>query len=323
MIRKKIFESFAVSNEMLLTQGTVSETGDKASGKTNIFSYTDPFDFYRKAEKSDRYVPVTQRGLRKAFERGLSGIEFYIEMATSLRPLADEAQNIDEITRLLSQQKLTTNPNLHSVTILRNLIKSPNPEIALYAAEGLNSIESTFIEKIQRVKDRIKDFDDIPKNKQEDIKISEDSTDNNGNEDKHEKSKKTTKKFVLHYLLGLLYLEFARLLHGQHLIQKFYINEAISCLKEADVIKRNNKRILTRLGECFMLIGQNIAAIEIFTNLFSINNRDRLLLMKLAECYYNIRDYDNVLILAQLASKTGMELDEISNLIIYQWLLNT
>jgi tetratricopeptide (TPR) repeat protein len=243
-------------------------------------------------------------------------------MATSLRPLADEAQNIDEITRLLSQQKLTTNPNLHSVTILRNLIKSQNPEIALYAAEGLNSIENTFIEKIQRIKDRLIDPGVFIGNTQKINGLN--NTVGKDNNDVYNKSiKKVTKKYILYYLLGLLYLEFARLLQGQHLIQKFYLNEAVSSLQTANELNQNNKRILVQLGECYLLIGQNETAINIFTDLFSKYNRDRVLLMRLAECYYNIRDYENVLILAKLASKTGMELDEISNLIIYQWLLNT
>ena len=320
MIRKKIFDSFSISNEILQSSGTVTEQSDTAFTNTNIFSHTDPFDFYRQEQKTEQYVPVTQRGLRKAFERGLSDIEFYIEMATSLRPLADDAQDIDEITRLLSQQKLTTNPNLHSVTILRNLIKSQNPEIALYAAEGLNSIENTFIEKIQRIKDRIKNIE-TQKDIQEGIKKTDKQIDT-GNAIKRNKIKITTRKYVLHFLLGLLYLEFSKLLHGQHLIQKFYLNEAIASIKSANAFKPDNRRILTILGECYILTGKNNTAIEIFTNLFTKYNRDRSLLMKLAECYYNREDYDNVLILAQLASKTGMELDEISNLIIYQWLLN-
>jgi hypothetical protein len=316
-----IFDSFKIAKDIL----SASEPA-KGTGNYNIFSNNDPFDFYRKIKKSDGYIPVTQRGLRKAFTRGIAGIEFFIEMATSLRPLADEAQNIDEITRLLSQQKLTTNPNLHSVTILRNLIKDQNPEIALYAAEGLNTIENAFIEKIQRIKDRIKE-----NNKSENITETTENndTDYSGQNDidkdngkKIKQSIKEKKKYILYYLLGLLYYKFAKLLHGQHLIQLFYLKEAISSLKAANEINQNNKRVLTKLGESYMLIGRNKTAIKIFTYLFSGNKKDRVLLMKLAECYYNTGDYQNVVTLANLAAKSAIELDEISNLIIYQWLLN-
>ncbi len=317
-LRNKIFDAFTIAEELLPDAETNGDTG-----AYNIFSYSNPFDFYRRIEKSDRYIPVTQRGLRKAFTRGISGIEFFIEMATSLRPLADEAQDIDEITRLLSQQKLTTNPNLHSVTILRNLIKDENPEIALYAAEGLNTIENAFIEKIQRVKDRIKENDKQRNNKNETIDINNISDMSEKDVKKNKENKKNIKDYILFYLLGLLYLEFARLLQGQHLIQLFYLKEAVSALKTANEIKKGNKRILTTLGDCYMLAGNNKTAIKIFTNLFSKYKKDRILLMKLAECYYNIGDYQNVITLANLAAKSAIELDEISNLIIYQWLLNT
>lgn len=296
-IREKIFDSFSFAKEFTPASESAGET--TGASVKNIFAHADPFDFYRKTIDTKAYKPVTQRGLRKAFARGITGIEFFIEMATSLRPLADEAQDIDEITRLLSQQKLTLNPNLHSVTILRNLIKDQNPEIALYAAEGLNTIENTYIEKIQRVKEKIKELD-----KQDSSEL------------------KNKKRYILHYLTGLLYYEFAKLLQGQYLIQRFYLNEALSYLKTADEDKKNNRRILRSIGETYMLLGKYKTAIRIFTFLFSKDSKDRNYLLKLAECYYNIGDYQNVVTLASLASKTEIELDEISSLIIYQWLLN-
>jgi hypothetical protein len=320
--RNKIFDSFKIAKEILQVTGYAEENANY-----NIFTNSDPFDFYRKIERSERYMPVTQRGLRKAFTRGLIGIEFFIEMATSLRPLADEAQDIDEITRLLSQQKLTTNPNMHSVTILRNLIKDQNPEIALYAAEGLNTIENAFMEKIQRIKDRITELNDQQNGTETTDKDNGNNPDGNGtgdgNGNKVKKKIKEKDKYILYYMLGMLYFEFAKLLHGQHLIQLFYLKEAIFCLKTANELKKNNKRILMKLGESFMLVGRSKTAIKIFTYLFSNNKTDRTLLMKLAECYYNTGDYQNVVTLANLAAKTSIELDEISNLIIYQWLLNT
>jgi hypothetical protein len=329
-LRNKIFNSFAIANDVLTTSETSTDESDKTAA-INIFSHDDPFDFFRKIEKQvERYIPVTQNGLRKSFVRGLSGIEFYIVMATSLRPLADEAQDIDEIARLLSQNKLTRNPNLHSVSILRNLIKDENPEIALYAAEGLNTIENAFIDKIQRIKDRIDGIDIYKKNTETNYKnktVNENSDDTgidleNESSTNVELSKNKKNNYILFYILGLLYFEFAKLLHGQRLIQLFYLKEAVSSLKTAHEIKKNNKRILFKLGESFMLMGRNKSAIKIFTYLFTKNNKDAALLMRLGECYYNTGDYQNVVTLANLAAKHGIELDEISNLIIYQWLLN-
>ncbi|MBN2040050.1 MAG: hypothetical protein JW864_08425 [Spirochaetes bacterium] len=266
------------------------EKQDEYSQSRRFFSYEDPFDFYRKIKDNSAYTPVTQKGLRKAFETGITGIEFYLEMATSLRPLADEAQDIDEITRLLSQQKLTLNPNLNSITILRHLIKDPNPEIALYAAEGINTIENTFIDKILRIKKKIK--------------------------------KTKGREYILRYILGLLYVEFARLLKGQKLIQMFYLNEAVSALKTANELKKKNKRILLTVGDTYMLMGKTKKAIRIFSYLYTEYENDPNVLMKLAECFYKDHDYENVKILTTLASRKAIELDEISKLIIYQWALN-
>jgi hypothetical protein len=281
-IGKKIFDSFDENYETI------------PSNDKNFYAYEDPFDFFRRHIRKDAYLPMTQRGLRKAFAGGIIGIEFYLVMATSLRPLADEAQNVDEIAMLLSQQKLTRNPNQHSVKILRNLIKDPNPEIALYAAEGINSIENAFIEKIQKIRERIR-----------------------------EGGKAKEKEYIQYYILGLLFLEFSKLLQDQKLIQRFYLKEAISALKSANNLRKTSKRILETAGDAYILLEQNEKALNIFTHLFSRDGKNRKLLMKLAECYYNKKDYLNVKTLASLAAKSSKESDDLSNLIIYQWILNT
>ena len=146
--RKNLFNSFE-SIEPL------PKLLDNSFEKRNYFSFEDPFDFYRTKEKKKAYLPLTQIGLRKAFSKGLIGIEHFISMAASLRPLIDEAQDINEITRLFSQQKLSARPSQHSAKILKNMIKDQNIDIALYAAEGLNSIENSYIEKIQKIKEKI------------------------------------------------------------------------------------------------------------------------------------------------------------------------
>ena len=103
----------------------------------------------------------------------------------------------------------------------------------------------------------------------------------------------------------------------------FYLNEALTALKTANDLKRNNKRILITVGETYMHMKRNKRAIRIFTHLYTKYEKDPTILMKLAECYYNECDYQNVLALTILASRTPVELDEITKLIIYQWTLNT
>ncbi|MDY6967240.1 MAG: hypothetical protein SVR08_01105 [Spirochaetota bacterium] len=276
-ISKKIFDAFEKNDHL-------NESEEK-----NFYSSSDPFDFYRKTVDPEQYIPKTQRGLRKAFFEDLIGIEFFIEMATSLRPLVDEAQDVDEITRLFSQQKLSSRPNSNSVRILKNMIKDPNAEIALYAAEGLNTIENSFICKIQRIKDKT--------------------------------SKKKGKLYILYYILGLLYLKFSKLLEGQPLIQQFYLNESLNYLKQAhSLLKKNNKRILYTMGETYILLKKYNTAIKIFSFLSSKDENDLVALFKLAECYYYLRDFDKLIEYINQISKS-QDIYTISEPIIYQWIL--
>jgi tetratricopeptide (TPR) repeat protein len=273
---------------------TVFETGErgeesKVPVREGLYTYENPFDFFRETVSKDRYMPKTQRGLRKAFSEGLIGIEFYIEMATSLRPLDDEAQDLDEITRLFSQQKLSLRPTPHSVSILRNMIKDPNPEIALYAAEGLNTIENSYIQKIQKLKEKLKKGEGVEE--------------------------------VLLYNLGILYLRFVKLLEGQKLIQSFYLRESLTNLEKANKINSSNPRILKPIGEVYMMLGEFNKALRIFRFLFSENENDMESLMMIARCYFSTGDFDKI---REIFSKYGGKLqglDDTSEMIVYQWIV--
>ena len=262
---------------------------EDVSEDLQLFQYKNPFDFYRKWKDEKTYMPITQVGLRKAFTEDIIGIEYYLQMAASLRPLADEAQDIDEITRLFSQQKLSARPNAHSVKILRNMIKDINPEIALYAAEGLNSIEKRFITRIQKIKERIEE--------------------NIGRE------------YVNHYLIGKLYFDFASLQEGQELIQNFYLKEALFYLRKAYNKKSSLYQICLTYGEALLMAGESYMALEIFKNLVALHREDMVSTLKLAECYFSIKDYNNLKIILLSAATKSKWLDEFSKLIVYQWVL--
>ncbi len=278
--RERIFGAFRTGKE--------DPGGEKHPGK-DLFTYEDPFDFYRTAEEKDRYMPRTQRGLRKAFSEGLTGIEFYIEMATSLRPLVDEAQDIDDVTRLFSQQKLSQRPTPHSVKILRGMIRDPNPEIALYAAEGLNAIENSYIEKIQKVKERL--------------------------------SRGKGAEEVLLYNLGILYLRFVKLLEGQGLIRNFYLQESLQYLEKANRLNGGNPRILRPIGEVYMLLEEYNKALRIFRYLFTEDGNDRESLMMIAQCYFYSGEYEKIRDIFIRHGDMPEDLDEATGMIVYQWIV--
>ncbi len=281
-IKSKIFNSFD-----RIELAPIEE--EQSKSVNDLYFFKDPFDFYRVADKADIYIPKTQKGLRMAFISGTIGIEFFLQMATSLRPLADEAQDIDEITRLFSQQKLSQSPTPHSVKILINMIQDPNPEIALYAAEGLSVIENSFIQKIQRLKERI--------------------------------SSGKGSIFINHYSLGILYLRFSRLLDWQPLIKKFYLKEALANLEKAFHEEKNHYKTMMAVGEIFILINRHSTALEVFKNILSVRPDDYSCLMRIAESYYFLGLYDKIEETFNTMIRVHPDLDKNDEIIVYQWLI--
>lgn len=262
---------------------------DSKEIRLQLFTYDNPFDFFRHEISENPYIVKTQHKLRKAFSEGLLGIEHYLMAATSLRPLIEEAQDLDEITRLFSQQKLAMRPSPHSETILRSMIKDPNQEIALYAAEGLNTIENSFLTKIDRVKKKL-------------LKAN-----------KH--------IFIYYYLLGCCYTAFAHILESQQLIKNFYINQAIDNLIIAYRLKPMNKRIKLALAEGYLLNGNYEQSLSLFAFLYSIGFKSSYVLLKMAECHYYLKNYDSVKTILSILSQHDISGIEYAEVLIYQWIL--
>ncbi len=109
----------------------------------------DPFDFFRVSRAALSYAPRTQHGLRLAFQEDLIPIEYYLLKATSVQPLIEVVLDIDDLVNSFALEKLIENPSAVSMRIMRQLLKNRDPEIAMYAAEGLNAVESKFVESIQ------------------------------------------------------------------------------------------------------------------------------------------------------------------------------
>lgn len=277
-----------MNNGLPLEDFIPSDKNSREFSASELFSYADPFDFFRHADHENPYIVKTQNKLRKAFSDGLLGIEHYLMKATSLRPLSDEAQDLDEITRLFSQQKLAMRPNPHSVNILRSMIKDPDPEIALYAAEGLNTIENSFLAKIEKAK----------------MKLA--------------RAKKHL--FIYHYCLGCLYIQFAQLLENQYLIQKFYINQAIVNLHHAHALKPANKRIKLILADSYLLNGEYEKALSLYAFLYSIHYKPVHSLLKMAECHYALKNYDRIKSIASIVARYSVH-ESDAEVIIYQWTL--
>lgn len=108
------------------------------------------FDFFRL--KARRFAAKTTNAALRALESGILPVEGFIYTATSSRPLDEEPYDIDAIERALGRETLDIETNLLLMRILRRLLGSPQQEIALFAAEGVNLIEGRYAKRIEELK---------------------------------------------------------------------------------------------------------------------------------------------------------------------------
>ena len=110
------------------------------------------FDYFRRAE--DRYVPFTARAALRAMESDLLPPEAFLFLGTSVRPLDEEPVSLPEIERVLSREDLDLDTNLLLMRVLRRLLANADPEVALFAAESINRIESRYTDRIEALRER-------------------------------------------------------------------------------------------------------------------------------------------------------------------------
>lgn len=96
-----------------------------------------PFDYFRRTDR--HFIPKTSNAALKAVDAQVLPPESYIYAATSVRPLDEEPYDIEEVERVLGRENLDIESNLLLFGILQQLLKRPEQEIALFAAEGIKS----------------------------------------------------------------------------------------------------------------------------------------------------------------------------------------
>lgn len=75
--------------------------------------------------------------------------EAFVNRAVSTQSLLEKPFRIEELERLLSQKQLDYDTILLLAQVFKELVSSPDMDTALFAAEGLNALESRYNEKIQ------------------------------------------------------------------------------------------------------------------------------------------------------------------------------
>lgn len=178
------------------------------------------FDFLNLQEKY--FNPKTPNSALKGIMTGSIPKEFFIfisnflyspfETPGKLEVLSEdkELKRLNELERILAKEDLDIELQLLMIFTLEKLGKHSNPEIALFAAESINSIENRYNKKIYDLKEKI--------NKE--------------------------KKFDYYKDIIVLLYHYGYINKSKEDIREFYYREALSYFNELDEAQYINKELL-------------------------------------------------------------------------------
>ncbi|MBN2738271.1 MAG: hypothetical protein JXR70_14905 [Spirochaetales bacterium] len=203
-------------------------------------------DFFR--QKNDGYNPVTPFAALKAFEEEVLGIEHFIYMSTSNNPLDEMNFSYETLDRLIARRNNPIEVNLILFEILEKLLKHRDPEIALYAAESINLIESYYSHDIEKIKKhKILNANDC-------------------------------------FSLARIYFELSLLNSKQKSIQDFFLKEAFYFLKEFVNFAKVNQEEIKLLVEILLSLRLSDKALSII-DIFEKESDPYFLILK-AKIYF-------------------------------------
>jgi hypothetical protein len=108
------------------------------------------FDYFRGG--TEAYRPRTANTALRAVEAHLLPIEACVYLGTSVKPLDEEPIDLDAVEHVLSRPHLDLDTNLLLMRILTKLLRNPDAEVALFAAESINVIETRYTKRIEALK---------------------------------------------------------------------------------------------------------------------------------------------------------------------------
>lgn len=117
-----------------------------------------PKDSYSYISKlNSLFIPRTPSAALQAASAGILPIEAFIYKSTALNPILKKPYNLDEIEWLLSKRNRDLETNLILKTVLSEISRYEDKEIALFAAESLNALEKDYNSRLMDLKDKIKE----------------------------------------------------------------------------------------------------------------------------------------------------------------------
>lgn len=110
----------------------------------------DEFDFL--LGTSATFLPKTPTAALKAVEGGYLPEAAFIFQGVNVRPVFEEPYDLMELERLLAKPDLDFESTLLLMQVFEKLIKNPDKELALFAAESINAVEVRYVHRIQTLK---------------------------------------------------------------------------------------------------------------------------------------------------------------------------
>jgi len=183
------------------------------------------FDYFRKQDYI--FSPRTPANALKALFEGLLPPEAFINKATSVLPISQPPIKLLEIERILARPELDLDTSLLIIEILEKLIEDPDPEIALFAAESINAMESKYNTKIEKLRKEIKE-NGLPEDK----------------------------KQTMSFTLAELFYELAMINRTRPTLKNFYLKEAYYYLKEKQHVSQEESELIISILQELGLYGQ-------------------------------------------------------------------
>jgi tetratricopeptide (TPR) repeat protein len=240
------------------------------------------FDYFRII--NDTYKPKTPHAAIRAVEAGILPLEAYISRGTSVKSLAEEPYDLDEIDRVLSRENLDLEMNLLLMRVFNLMIRNPDQEIALFAAESINLIESRYNRSIEALKHKLEEREDSDT-------LME---------------------------LARTYFEFSQVFQHVTSIKNFYLREAYSYIQRLpDTVapKREYVRIIVIIFTELELYEQALLALEQFGNA----EESWTLLLK-AEIEFKRRNFHEIFRICSWLLQREDQLSREDKAIISYWL---
>lgn len=229
----------------------------------------------------DSYLPKTASAALRAAEANLLPIEACVYLGTSIKPLDEQPVDLDAIEQVLSRPQLDLDTILLLMRILTKLLRNPDAEVALFAAESITSIETRYTKRIEALKASLQE--------------------------------KPSDKVLRS--LAKQYYELAQIHPGS--IRNFYLREAFGYIKELNKLKSLGKEDVVLKVRILLALGLTDQAKRIIGQLADRENPSFLRLE--IEVAFKGKDITEVQRLCDRLKSKCEQLDEPSRAFLAYW----